>query len=537
MNATNVFIADTASPQPVPAEPRAAARPAAATDGKTFARIMKNAFADVSAEPTPKQDAREKRSSEKKGDNTPGAMANTPLPAVMLSMFSHLPLGQTTPAVQAETSASSEAMGPNVVPPGNPTLPIAPVVLPSVVAAFAPGSGSMGGASSIAGQTPEENHDAQSAIKQEWPQPAVLPSVVPVAVPASGSPGGLPSIAGQTPKESLDAEATIKQQWPQPAVLPSVVPVAVSAGGSPGGLPSIAGQTPKGSLDAEATIKQEMPQPVAVEDDQALPAEQVKPSAPDGTVIAELDNRMKRDVKVDNNSEPAEKSLPRGNFSTVAKAVAVGQSRREVPTEVSTRSAEPSSEFFVPREKHVTVAEVAVAEFKRFDPGVVSDEARVEGVSTSPVENVLNKMFEQVVAFRRVGADSMDAVLRPDRGTEISLHLSLHSNGQVEVAARVERGNFEGLQEHWSELQTSLAQQGVRVGELHQSTSNKQTAFHEPSQNFGAATGEGQQSQHHASRAPETLDELPLVGSVTEPLKGRTSKPTGATRRGWEKWA
>jgi hypothetical protein len=291
----------------------------------------------------------------------------------------------------------------------------------------------------------------------------------------------------------------------------------------------------------ENAIEQQAPQPLVGKGPLVLPAAQIEPdqlSVPDGTVIAKQDSRMKRDAKADKNSAPAEKILPRGDFSTVTKAESTRPSRnREAFSEVSAEPAESSRESFVPREKPTTIYGTAVAEFKHFDVRVSTDEVSVDGFRAPQVEKVFNEISEQVVAFKKVGVNSMDAVLRPDRGTEISLHLSLGNNGQVDVVARMERGNFEGMQAHWSELQSSLAQQGVRVSELHQSSLNQQTSSHEPSQYLGATAGEQQQAQRQASHSPETMDELPLVGSGSEPLKGRTLTPTPTPNRRWEKWA
>jgi hypothetical protein len=66
---------------------------------------------------------------------------------------------------------------------------------------------------------------------------------------------------------------------------------------------------------------------------------------------------------------------------------------------------------------------------------------------------------------KRINAESMAVVLKPDSQTEIFLHLATR-NGQIEIQARFERGDFAGLSGHWAQLQQTLAQQGVRLSHL-----------------------------------------------------------------------
>lgn len=493
MNPADLLITEVPAAQPLSAEPALPTQPVTTGGDKPFASIMERTIAGVRAEPVSKKNPQESDGDQKKNDAALALLATTPVSAPVVLPVVPLPLcGQTQSIVHADVAATTEtnAQSPNLAVTIDAANPTQSVVSISPITPHPPATPNEPAAS-----------DAPTAVDVSTVLPSVAPA--PIVMPTAGLPANAPSMP-----EQVVPEQTREDSRP-------IVPAS--------------------------TAELQTLQPSEGEVHQALSVIQIEPAktAPsDGTVIAKQDNGMKREVKADKNSVSAEKTLPRGNFSPFAKAELGRPAKmREVFNETSEEPGEPSQEIFVPREKPAEAYGKAAVEFKHFDVKFSTDEVPVDSIRVPQVEKVCNRISEQVVAFKKIGVNTMDAVLRPDGGTEISLHLSLRSNGQVDIVARVERGDFEGLQAHWSELQTSLGQQGVRVGELHQSSLNKQTVFHESSQNPGAAAGEQQKSQRHAPRAPETLDELPLVGSVTEPLKGRTSTPTAVVRRGWEKWA
>jgi hypothetical protein len=83
-------------------------------------------------------------------------------------------------------------------------------------------------------------------------------------------------------------------------------------------------------------------------------------------------------------------------------------------------------------------------------------------ISLEPVEGQIRN---QAVEFKRVGADSMSVVLKPD--TQVELHLQLRmEQGQVHVVAECKRGDIATLNESWGQLQQNLAGQGIRVSAL-----------------------------------------------------------------------
>jgi hypothetical protein len=165
---------------------------------------------------------------------------------------------------------------------------------------------------------------------------------------------------------------------------------------------------------------------------------------------------------------------------------------------------------------------------------------RLETVRSPQVDRVLAEVSESAVSFKRIGAESVDVNLQPDRGTEISLHLTM-SNGQVEMSARLERGNFDSLNIHWSDLQESLGQQGIRVGQLEHSSLNQnpegnqnrnQAAFSQTMQQES-----GGQRQGPSDRATETVDVPVLAHAAVAPQRAASTSVSAPARRGWEMWA
>jgi uncharacterized protein (DUF2252 family) len=224
---------------------------------------------------------------------------------------------------------------------------------------------------------------------------------------------------------------------------------------------------------------------------------------------------MKMPEKTEVNSRSAEKNLPRGNLVPAPApreaAVTVKSNAASADERKSSDSETPALAIAAPvHEKAVSLESPAPAEVAR----------------PAQVERVFTEVTERVVSFKRLGTESAEVNVRPDRSTEITLQMSVR-NGQVQVVARLERGNFDSLNAHWGDLQQTLSQQGVRVGELQHATLNTRTG----QQDLGG------HSQRRFGRETESLDELPLAGAMTEPLRKQSHRTTARSRRGWEMWA
>lgn len=156
----------------------------------------------------------------------------------------------------------------------------------------------------------------------------------------------------------------------------------------------------------------------------------------------------------------------------------------------------------------------------------------------SPAESLQASVLKHITELRHTGATEMAVVLKPDAETQLALRLTMGSNGEVLVQARCEHGDAQALAANWGEIRQSLAQQGVRLGALEFSPERGHDTF-QPHAGNGGPSPDGQpSSQRHGQPWPETLDDLPLTGSLTEPLvrRGVPRPPAGRTRL-LESWA
>ena len=119
-----------------------------------------------------------------------------------------------------------------------------------------------------------------------------------------------------------------------------------------------------------------------------------------------------------------------------------------------------------------------------------------------------------------VGTDSLQVVIKPGAGTQLSLELRQRGGG-VEVQAALQQGDFKNLSQHWPELQQRLEQRGIRLAPLTDDG---------PLANSDSGTFKQNQNQ-----PGEALAELglatPMTGTFTQP----TSRVKAAA--GWETWA
>ena len=242
---------------------------------------------------------------------------------------------------------------------------------------------------------------------------------------------------------------------------------------------------------------------------------------------------MKTRAKTERNADLAEQNLPqrqimpetvaRGDESPAEKSASVTKTNTAFTASAASRGSK-FSETAQTGSSSVTVISTAATESNVERSPI--NEGRI-----SSVDRVAHAITEQVVSFKRTGDRTLDVSMRPDRNTELSLHLTMR-DGQVDVVARLERGQLESLQVHWGELQQKLAQQGVRVSQL---TSSMAMGDQAQSQ-FWQHGSEGQ-TQRWFDQSPESLNEWPRGGAPAEPLHQRAHKPTSGVRRGWEMWA
>jgi hypothetical protein len=140
------------------------------------------------------------------------------------------------------------------------------------------------------------------------------------------------------------------------------------------------------------------------------------------------------------------------------------------------------------------------------------------------LERAHDLMSLHAFRLRDSGADSLQVVIKPGAGLQLSLNLQMR-NGNVEMHATLQRGDFDLMSRHWRELQQQLEPRGIRLGAL---TCGEQFA--------GSGNPLFQDSGRHQT-AEDTLrtgalDDFSLAGALKPAAATQTSTP-----RGWEKWA
>jgi len=150
-------------------------------------------------------------------------------------------------------------------------------------------------------------------------------------------------------------------------------------------------------------------------------------------------------------------------------------------------------------------------------------------------ERVGHLVNQQVVMIRQSGANNLAVSLKLDSRTELSLQLTNH-NGQIEASVRWERGNVAGLDNHWKDLQDSLARQNVQLLPLENKTASRTPAFNSAADAESASSFK-QSSQNPQRHSREARQELPLATGVQAvPARDKTTTRT-SSRQGWESWA
>lgn len=327
------------------------------------------------------------------------------------------------------------------------------------------------------------------------PPPVCVEASAPVVVET-------PEIPRCAPKDNVGVVA------PTGSSLPEAVPPAL--------LQPVASSAPLPALPTTEPVAPPPPEPV--EGESLAPATEAV-----GTATAKQVAQMKKTGKPAANARNAEKVLPRR------------QNFPEPPSQPERASAKPDAApvpAHEPRETgKVEVSAPGIAAPAGDKAAPVTNDAGVESARPAAVEKAFGLVTERIVSFKRVGVDSAEVNLRPDRDTEITLQLRL-SNGHVEVAARLERGNFEALRAHWGELQQSLSQQGVRVGALAAAApvSGGQFSFDASQQ---GARHDGREA---FERAGEGVDDWAWAGAMSKASREPKHRQPEHVR-GWERWA
>ena len=295
---------------------------------------------------------------------------------------------------------------------------------------------------------------------------------------------------------------------------PGQVPMVQKAGELAGKEAGLQAKDPEISIPADSNDSGSMPAKSVIEPDSQSPtgpdsggsAVVPLPSDPNGTSIAKQDMAMKQAEKANNLAGQTEKVLP-GNA-------------------ISATKVNPSS--YLPANSE-QLAAAAAANSSPSDSSGVTSTLPMDAVAGPATADMRTRTLERTQDMVTVNASrlsdsgnsSMQVVIKPDAGTQLSLELR-QQGGSVHVQAVLQQGDFGHLNQQWSDLQQRLGQRGIQLAPLTNDAGSANSGGNETFQNKQNQTANG---------APE-------VTFVDVPIRIFTPEATPApARRGWETWA
>jgi hypothetical protein len=342
-----------------------------------------------------------------------------------------------------------------------------------------------------------------------------IPAQPPAAVASDQVESSLPQppVATSSGAEKIPAEITDVKTTSWTAVVPQKSePVEAGAGDDS---PKIVEAIP--TADAQQGNSGNPGDPGVVQNPTATPIP-FTPAKSHGTFVAKQDMPMKNAGQTNEVAEPGEKVLPgkpvpfarENNLPGRENSVLTPSHNEPMGTNVTTVAAQDN-----PVRSPVPADEVtAVSNF--------SD------MRSQALERTHDLVMQHALRLTDPKADSLQVVIKPDAGTQLSLELRQRGNG-IEAQAVLQQGDFEHLKQHWPELQQRLEQRGIKLAPL---TSDG---------NFTA--GSGSQGFKNQQNQPAEREPI-LTGAFAgfAPAGTRTILPDKpatqtASSRGWQKWA
>ena len=377
-----------------------------------------------------------------------------------------------------------------------------------------------------------------SAMAVCLPQPA--PPADPVS-PAPASKGNSPATVGQdktSAKESSESPtqspglptvksdaanldvrpATAKMDAKATAVAPVPLPPDNSKGTAKLDSPPIAAAAPSQNQSQSAVLQQ-----LTSVTDEANAA-----MAGDGIGSALDTQRMKFAAQKNEIAGRAVQKLP----TSASSGDVSDDSTEKTAAKLDSSLSEHGRELFNPVP--------AIDLFSKFSGSAAqfpntTDAHAIDNPATQQVERVARMVTQEVVMIKQSGANSLAVSLKLDPQTELFLQLTNH-DGQIQAAIRFERGSVPGLENHWGQLQESLARQNVQLLPLAEKPSARNPSFHAPSDSSNSR----QFNQSARDRQLPSRDlpaELPAAEKTAGTGPSRAGKNTNTSPKGWEFWA
>lgn len=228
-----------------------------------------------------------------------------------------------------------------------------------------------------------------------------------------------------------------------------------------------------------------------------------------GIPIAKQDLSVKQAEKTNNIAGQTEKVLP-GN------SVSMAQANRALPIsshpELIAAAAPVSSD--------------AVESLNATAAPAIHSAVMVSASNAPAVERIQELVTFNAVRLSDSGNSSMQVVIKPDSGTQLSLELRQHESG-VEVQAVLQQGDFHHLSQQWPELQQRLGQRGIQLAPL---------AGDATGANAGGA-GSFRQHQQTAEPVVEDYFAGPPARQILPAIAHAPVIALAQEQRGWETWA
>jgi hypothetical protein len=228
------------------------------------------------------------------------------------------------------------------------------------------------------------------------------------------------------------------------------------------------------------------------------------PGASDGTPAAQQSVSMPSTAKTNEIASLPGKNLP-GNAVPLAR-------ENNFPLRADPNVANVSSDLSTPNGSASVTAST----------GSLDATQAAAGSNSSALERTHELVTLHALRLTSTGTNSLQVVIKPDTGTQLSLELRQRGNG-IEAEATLQQGDFTHLNQHWAQLQQHLEQRGIRLAPL-------------ADNNFvGTGNGAFQPKQNHTPSESETIGAF--AGPVPAILPGVSNLQSPAARRGWETWA
>jgi hypothetical protein len=250
------------------------------------------------------------------------------------------------------------------------------------------------------------------------------------------------------------------------------------------------------------------------------PSAPVAPATTHGTSAAKQDVPMKnaeQTNKVAGLASPGEKVLP-SDTATVGRAEVLPGRGSSIPVSARVQPLEMISAT-APAMPDNTVRSTGPADAT----AVAFSDHRSQTLDRT--QDLMTLHASRLVDAK---TDSLQVVIKPDAGTQLSLELRQRGGG-IEAQAVLQKGDFENLKQHWPELQQRLEQRGIKLAPLtnteNQTSGSGSQGFKQPS---------GQPAEREPLLAGAFAGFVP-VGAMTN----LPAEPAGqaASSRGWQTWA